>query len=135
MHKAEEHWSAELAIPLSEMRYDAEAPTVGRIPEPKAYSISIVARADLAVSMVFGSNAFNIIALAVADFFFFDGSLFGSLNSGVVVAGIFATLLMVMAAVQLLQRRPLRLLSISEPSTIGIIVVYGLGLFLVLRFS
>ena len=90
---------------------------------------------DLAVSMVFGSNAFNIIALAVADFFFFDGSLFGSLNSGVVIAGGFATLLMVMAAVQLLRRRALRLLSISEPSTIGIILVYGLGLFLVLRFS
>lgn len=109
---------------------------VTSLPELSSITAALRIKApDLAFSMVFGSNAFNIIALAVADFFFLDGSLFGSLNSGVVVAGIFATILMVMTTVQLLQRRTPRLLSFSEPSTIGIIVVYGLGLFLVLRFS
>ena len=61
-----------------------------------------------------------------------DGSLFGVLDRSAVVAGLFAILLMVLGTVQLLQRRTLRFFSLSEPSTLGIVAVYGLGLFLVL---
>ena len=106
---------------------------VTSLPELSSIAAALRIRApDLAVAMVYGSNAFNIIALGVADFFFFDGSLFGVLDRSAVVAGLFAILLMVLGTVQLLQRRTLRFFSLSEPSTLGIVAVYGLGLFLVL---
>ena len=109
---------------------------VTSLPELSSIAVALRMRApDLAVAMVYGSNAFNIIALGVADFFFLDGSLFGVLDRSALVAGLFAILLMVLGTVQLLQRRTLRFFSLSEPSTLGIVAVYGLGLFLVFRVS
>jgi len=86
---------------------------------------------DLAVSNLYGSNAFNIMALAVADLFFTGGSIFGNLSGSAVVAGLFAIFLMVLGTLQLLLRRPLKAFSVTEPSTLGIVAIYAAGLVLV----
>lgn len=90
---------------------------------------------NLAVSNIYGSNAFNIVALAVADLFFTGGSLFGNLGNGAVVAGLFAILLMVLGTLQLLLRRPLKPFSLTEPSALGIVAIYAIGLVLVYRIG
>ena len=69
---------------------------------------------DLAVATVYGSNAFNMVALGIADFFFTGGSLFENLDNSVAIAGLFAIILMVLGTVQLLQRRPAKHFSLSH---------------------
>ncbi len=92
-------------------------------------------RYDLAISVIYGSNAFNIAALAVAAFFHSPGSIFGNLDTGAVVAGLFASLLMLLGTVQLLLRRPLKHISLTEPSTTLMFGLYLLGTFLVFTLS
>ena len=86
---------------------------------------------DLAISNLFGSNAFNIIVLAIADLFFTGGSLFGNMQTGAVVAGLFAILLMSLSIWQLLFKRPVKVFSLVEPSIFLMISIYAAGLFLV----
>ncbi len=86
---------------------------------------------DLAISNLFGSNAFNIIVLAIADLFFTGGSLFGNMQTGAVVAGLFAILLMSLSIWQLLFKRPVKVFSFVEPSIFLMISIYAAGLFLV----
>ena len=86
---------------------------------------------DLAISNLFGSNAFNIIVLAIADLFFTGGSLFGNMQTGAVVAGLFAILLMSLSMWQLLFRRPVKIFSFVEPSIFLMTSIYAAGLFLV----
>ncbi len=90
---------------------------------------------DLAVAGMFGTNAFNVGALAVADMFSPSESLFGSLDGSHVAAGLFAILLMGIAALQVWRRRRLPWFSVTEFSTALIVGVYALGLFLVYRLG
>ena len=90
---------------------------------------------DLAISNMYGSNAFNIAALGVADFFMPHESLFGRLDNSHIVAGAFAILLMTLGLTQLIRRRTLRWLSFTEPSTGIIVVLYVVGILLVLRLA
>ena len=90
---------------------------------------------DLGVGALFGSNAFNIAALGVADLFYTQGSLFASLDSSHLVAGAFAILLMSLALTQLVQRRPMQLFSLRTPSPIALILIYVIGLFLVFQMG
>lgn len=90
---------------------------------------------DLGVGALFGSNAFNVAALGVADLFYTQGSLFASLDSSHLVAGIFAILLMSLALIQLIQRRPMRIFSFKTPSPVALIVIYVVGLFLVFQLG
>ena len=86
---------------------------------------------DLAISNLFGSNAFNIIVLAIADLFFTGGSLFGNMQTGAVVAGLFAILLMALSIWQLFFKRPVKIFSFVEPSIFLMTSIYAAGLFLV----
>jgi len=86
---------------------------------------------NLAVSNIYGSNALNITALAVADLFFSKGSLFGSLDNSTIIAGLFAIVLMALSLWQVMTRKPLRHLSVTGPSTVIIVGLWGLGLYLV----
>ena len=90
---------------------------------------------DLAVSNMYGSNAFNAAALGVADFFMPHESLFGRLDNSHIVAGAFAILLMTLGLIQLLRRRTLQWLSVTEPSAGIIVALYLVGILLVLRLA
>lgn len=88
---------------------------------------------EMAVAGLYGSNAFNIAILAVADIAYVEGSLFGSLEESHVIAGGFAVLLMGLGLIQVRLRRTLKYFSLTEPSTLLIVAVYLVGLFLVFR--
>ena len=88
---------------------------------------------EMAIAGLYGSNAFNIAILAVADLAYVEGSLFGSLEESHVIAGGFAVLLMGIGLLQMRMRRTLKYFSLTEPSTIFIVAIYLVGLFLVFR--
>jgi cation:H+ antiporter len=90
---------------------------------------------DMAVANMYGTNSFNIFALAVADMFFPDGSLFGSVDASSVSAGIFAVILMSLGTVMILRRRPMKRFSLTEPTTPLLVGLYVLGLFVVFRLA
>ncbi len=90
---------------------------------------------DLAVSNLFGSNSFNILVLAIADLFYDGGSLFGRMDNGALIAGLFAILIMSLSFWMLLVKRPVRILSFTGPSMALITALYGAGLFLVFYFG
>ena len=62
-------------------------------------------------------------------------SLFGRLDNSHIVAGAFAILLMTLGLIQLLRRRTLQLLSVTEPSAGIIVALYVVGILLVLRLA
>ena len=86
---------------------------------------------EMAIAGLYGSNAFNIAILAVADLAYFEGSLFGALDDSHVIAGGFAVLLMGIGVLQIRLRRPLKHWALTEPSTAVIVALYVAGLFLV----
>ena len=86
---------------------------------------------DLAVSNLFGSNSFNILVLAIADFLYDEGSLFGNMDDGALIAGLFAILIMSLCVWMVLIRKPVKLFSFTGPSMTLIAALYGAGLFLV----
>ncbi|MCY4624346.1 MAG: hypothetical protein OXC99_05000 [Chloroflexi bacterium] len=88
---------------------------------------------EMAIAGLYGSNAFNIAILAVADLAYVEGSLFGSLEESHVIAGGFAVLLMGIGLLQMRMRRTLKYFSLTEPSTILIVAIYLVGLSLVFR--
>ena len=90
---------------------------------------------DLGVSALFGSNAFNIAALGIADIFHHKGSLFSSLDISHLAAGVFAVILIGLCLLQLYQRTKLRLFSLSTPSPIIVIFLYIVGLFVVFKLG
>ena len=90
---------------------------------------------DLALSGLYGSNGFNVVALGIADLFHTPGSLFGSLDISHVVAGLFAVLLMGLGIIQVMQRKPVKHFSLTQPSTVVMVGLYLIGLLLVFRLS
>lgn len=86
---------------------------------------------DLAVSNLYGSNAFNIIILALADCFFRNGSIFGNLDVGAIVAGLLAILLMSLGVLQLLLRKSASPFSLYQHSALVMTTIYIGGVFLV----
>ena len=90
---------------------------------------------DLALSGLYGSNAFNVAALGIADLFHPSGSLFGSLDVSHVVAGLFAVLLMGLGIIQVVRRKQVSHFSLTQPSTVVMVGLYLIGLFLVFRLS
>ena len=90
---------------------------------------------DLAVSNLFGSNSFNILILAIADFVYTDGSIFGNMDNGALLAGLFAMLIMFLCVWMLLLKKRVKLFSFTRPSMALITVAYGVGLFLVFYFG
>ena len=71
----------------------------------------------------------------MADLFYDGGSLFGGMDNGALIAGLFAILIMSLSTWMLLVKRPVRILSFTEPSMALITTLYGAGLFLVFYFG
>lgn len=88
---------------------------------------------DLAVGNLFGSNAFNIFALGLADVFFLPGRFLGVVDPAFALVALLGLLLTTMALIGNLIRVGRRVLFI-EIDALAIIVVYFAGMaFLYLR--
>ena len=90
---------------------------------------------DLGLANMYGTNSFNIVALAAADLAYTDGSLYSFTNASTVSAGIFALLLMSLGLVWLVRRRPLKQFSLVEPSPPLFVVIYLIGLAVVFQLA
>ena len=90
---------------------------------------------DLGIANIYGTNSFNIVALAAADLAYTDGSLYSFTGASTITAGLFAVLLMGLGLVQLAARRPLKQFSLIEPSPPLFVGLYVIGLFVVFRLS
>ena len=90
---------------------------------------------DLGLANIYGTNSFNIVALAAADLAYTEGSFYSFTNAGTISAGLFAIMLMSLGLVQLLRRRPLRQFSLTQPSPPLFVDLYLVGLFVVLRLA
>ena len=90
---------------------------------------------DLGIANIYGTNSFNIVALAAADLAYTDGSLYSFTGGSTITAGLIAILLMGLGLAQLAARRPLKQFSLIEPSPPLFVGIYVIGLFLVLQLS
>ena len=90
---------------------------------------------DMAVANMYGTNSFNIMALAVADLFYTRGVIFSDLDASHVGAGLFAILLMSIGTLQLVLRRPMRRFSLTEPSPLLFVGLYLVGLAVVFQLG
>ena len=89
---------------------------------------------DLAVANIFGTNAFNILVLGIADPFFTQGSFFASVDDSQRIAGGFAVLLMSLMLTPIaLRRQRLGPFPFVGAGTAVIVALYLLGLFLVFQ--
>ncbi len=82
---------------------------------------------NLAVGNLFGSNAFNMFALGIADFFYLDGRFLGVINPALMLAGIMGLLLTSMALIGNLAREERRLFFI-EVDALVILIGYIVGM-------
>jgi cation:H+ antiporter len=84
---------------------------------------------DLAVGNLFGSSVFNMLSLGVADFFYTDGRLLGSVDPIFALVALLALLLTNMALLANLARMERRFLFIELDSA-AIVLVYLAGMYL-----
>ncbi len=84
---------------------------------------------DLAVGNLLGSNVFNMLGLAIADFFFLDGAFLQSIDPGFVLVALLGVLLTTMALIGNLARVERKFL-FFELDSLAILVVYFAGMFL-----
>ena len=84
---------------------------------------------DLAVGNLLGSNVFNMLGLAVADFFLLDGAFLNVIDPGFILVGLLGILLTNMALIGNLARVERKFL-FFELDSLAILVVYLAGLFL-----
>jgi cation:H+ antiporter len=84
---------------------------------------------DMAVGNLFGSSVFNMFALGLADFFYFEGSFLSAIDSNFVLVGLLGLVLTAMALLGTLARVERRILFIELDSA-AILLVYILGMYL-----
>jgi cation:H+ antiporter len=84
---------------------------------------------DLAVGNLLGSNVFNMLGLAAADFFLLDGAFLNVIDPGFILVGLLGILLTNMALIGNLARVERKFL-FFELDSLAILIVYGVGLFL-----
>lgn len=80
---------------------------------------------DLAVGNLFGSNAFNMVALLAADLAYFPGPILAAVAPGQAVAGVGAILLMALALAAVIHGTETRIRRL-EPDAVGVLLVYVL---------
>ena len=90
---------------------------------------------DLGVASMYGTNSFNIVALAAADLAYTDGSLYSFTTAGTVSAGMFAILVTSLGMLWLTMRRPLKMFSFVEPSPTLFVGIYFVGLAVVFQLA
>lgn len=84
---------------------------------------------DLAVGNLFGSNMFNIFALALVDIFYTEGRLLGAINPIMTLAGLLAIVLISLAGVGNVARVERRIW-FMEVDALLIVLAYALGVWL-----
>ena len=84
---------------------------------------------DLGVGNLLGSNVFNMLGLAVSDFFLRDGPLLNVIDPGFILVVLLGILLTTLALIGNLARVERKFL-FFELDALGIILVYFAGLFL-----
>ena len=90
---------------------------------------------DLAAAGMYGSNAFNIAILGIADLFSSGNSLFLSLDNSHLIAALFACGLMLIGIAQIHLARPVRKPVILDLGVSSVMIQYVIGLFLVFRMA
>ena len=90
---------------------------------------------DLGVASMYGTNSFNIVALAAADLAYTDGSLYSFTTAGTVGAGVTAILVTSLGMLWLSMRRPLKMFSFVEPSPTLFVGIYLVGLAVVFQLA
>ncbi len=88
---------------------------------------------DLAVGNLFGSNAINMTIFLPLDLVQ-PGSLFAALNPNHALSGLFAVVLMSLGLAAIVYRAKRRF-AMLEPSSVLMLVTYGLGMWLLYRHS
>ncbi|SVB56164.1 uncharacterized protein METZ01_LOCUS209018 [marine metagenome] len=86
---------------------------------------------DLAVATIYGTNAFNIAILGVSDMFYPSGSIFSHIDTGSLLACIFAIILGTLGTMQIMLKRPIKHFSLFEPSTFTICSIWVIGILLI----
>jgi cation:H+ antiporter len=89
---------------------------------------------DLAVGNLFGSSVFNMLGLGIADFFYLDGRFLGAIDPEFALVGLLSLLLTIIALLANLARIERRIFFI-EIDSIGIILVYLAGMYLLFLHS
>lgn len=84
---------------------------------------------DLAVGNLLGSNVFNMLGLAVADFFLVDGPFLSLIDPNFVLVGLLGVLLTNMALIGNLARVERKIL-FFELDSLAILITYLLGMYL-----
>ena len=87
---------------------------------------------DLAVGNLFGSNAFNMVALLFTDVAYTKGPLLAAVDPSQAVAGLGAILLMALAVTAIVHGTETRVRRL-EPDALLVLVVYAGALFAVFR--
>jgi len=82
---------------------------------------------NLAIGNLFGSNAFNMFALGIADFFYLDGRFLGVINPALMLAAMMGLLLTSIALIGNLAREERRLFFI-EIDALLILIGYIVGM-------
>lgn len=90
--------------------------------------------ADLAVGNLFGSNAFNMAVLVVADVAYRPGPLLASVAPAQAMAALLGIVLMALGVMALVSRAERRR-SPVEPWSLLMVIVYGLGMGLLYRLG
>jgi cation:H+ antiporter len=104
--------------------------TVTSLPELVAMISAVRLRAyDIAVGNLFGSNVFNMFALATADVFYTGGNFFEAINPAFALAGLLAMLLTTLGLIGNLAQVERRIW-IVEADALLLILGYGLGMYL-----
>jgi cation:H+ antiporter len=104
--------------------------TVTSLPELVAIISAMRLRAyDIAVGNLFGSNVFNMFALATADVVYTDGNFFDAINPAFALAGLIAMLLTTLGLIGNLAQVERRIW-IVELDALLLILGYGLGMYL-----
>jgi cation:H+ antiporter len=82
---------------------------------------------DLAVGNLFGSNMFNMFAVAVADTFYLDGRFLGAISEDFLVAGMLGLIMTLLALIGNVARLERRLLFLEiDAALLGLVYVGGL---------
>jgi cation:H+ antiporter len=84
---------------------------------------------DLAVGNILGSNSFNMVILLVLDIADGPTPLLSQVEPGVLVAALFAILLMGQVLLEILNRAEERVWYL-EPNAVLLVATYGLGVYL-----
>jgi cation:H+ antiporter len=82
---------------------------------------------DLAIGNLFGSNAFNMLALGISDFFYRPGAFLSVISPAFALVALLGLMLTGLALIGNLARLERRLLFV-EADALAIMIVYGAGL-------